>query len=234
MPWGTSRATLEWWGLTGEVVRRWGGGEISTRRRLAAEGGQTTTGDAPRYTYGSMRVRERWGPSSIEEVGGKVAWGLGSTRKRWRMHYSWRSNDIEIVKKRIFTVFHVAFPSVRGWQSPLQSLVMLCSSFNPLSLTTLSDTLGEEELSQVPMLRLTPSIGVRTSKLKRALARSEVTFSWIAEHDGYTKSHETKTAGHGVNQHQAGYQIDLANTKALFEWMVIGRHLWTHNNVAQR
>jgi hypothetical protein len=43
---------------------------------------------------------------------------------------------------------------------------MLRSSFNPLGLTTSSDTLGGEELSQVPMLRLTPSIGVRMSKLK--------------------------------------------------------------------
>jgi hypothetical protein len=37
---------------------------------------------------------------------------------------------------------------------------MLHSSLNPLSLTTSSGTLGGEELSQVPMLRLTPSIGV--------------------------------------------------------------------------
>jgi hypothetical protein len=43
---------------------------------------------------------------------------------------------------------------------------MLHSSLDPLDLTTSSDTLGGEELSQVPMLRLTPSIGVRTSKLK--------------------------------------------------------------------
>jgi hypothetical protein len=81
---------------------------------------------------------------------------------------------------------------------------MLCSSLNPLDLTTSSDTLGREELSQVPMLRLTPSIGVRTSKLKRPLARSEVTFSWIVEQDGSTKSREIKMAGLGVNQHQAG------------------------------
>jgi hypothetical protein len=30
------------------------------------------------------------------------------------MHYSWRSNDIGIVKKRIFTVSHAAFPFGRG------------------------------------------------------------------------------------------------------------------------
>jgi hypothetical protein len=56
---------------------------------------------------------------------------------------------------------------------------MLRSSLDPLGLTTLSDTLGGEELSQVPMLRLTPFIRVRTSTLKQSLARSEVTFSWI-------------------------------------------------------
>jgi hypothetical protein len=61
---------------------------------------------------------------------------------------------------------------------------MLHSSLNFLGLRTSSDTLGGEELPQVPMLRLTPSIGLRTSKLKRLLARSEVTFYWIAEHDG--------------------------------------------------
>jgi hypothetical protein len=66
-----------------------------------------------------------------------------------------------------------------GGQSTLQSLVILHSSLNPLSLTTSTDTLGGEELSQVPMLRLTPSIGVRTFKLKRSLAQSEATFSWI-------------------------------------------------------
>jgi hypothetical protein len=105
-----------------------------------------------------------------------------------------------------------------GWHSTLQSLVILRSSLNPLGLTTSSDTLGGEELSQVPMLRLTPSIGVRTSKLKRPMARSEVTFSWIAEQDGYTKSREIKMIGLGLNQHQAGYWVDLVNTKALLEW----------------
>jgi hypothetical protein len=69
---------------------------------------------------------------------------------------------------------------------------MLCSSLNPLGLTTSSDTLGGEELSQVPML-------------KQSLARLEVTFSWIAEQDRYTKSREIKTTRLGVNQHQAGY-----------------------------
>jgi hypothetical protein len=47
-----------------------------------------------------------------------------------------------------------------------------------LGLTTSSDTLGGEELSQVPMLRLTSSIGVRTSKLKRSSVQSGMTFSW--------------------------------------------------------
>jgi hypothetical protein len=98
---------------------------------------------------------------------------------------------------------------------------MLRSSLDPLGLTTSSDTLGREELSQVPMLRLTPSIGARTSKLKRPLARSEVTFSWIAEQDGYMKSCEIKMIGLGVNQHKAGYWIDLVNTKSTIrvEWI---------------
>jgi hypothetical protein len=90
---------------------------------------------------------------------------------------------------------------------------MLLSSLDPLSLTTSSDTLGGEELSQVPMLRLTPSNGARTFKLKQLLALSEVTFSCIAEHDGYMKSHEMKTTRLGVNQHQAGYWIDLGKNK---------------------
>jgi hypothetical protein len=94
---------------------------------------------------------------------------------------------------------------------------MLRSSLNPLGLTTSSDTLGGEELSQIPMLRLTPSIGARTSKLKRPLAQSEVTFSWIAEKDGYTKSREIKTTWLGVNQHKARYWIEFINTKALLE-----------------
>jgi hypothetical protein len=47
-----------------------------------------------------------------------------------------------------------------------------------LGLTTSSDTLGGEELSQVPILRLTSSIGVRTSKLKRSSVQSRMTFSW--------------------------------------------------------
>jgi hypothetical protein len=50
---------------------------------------------------------------------------------------------------------------------------MLRSSLDPLGLTTSSDTLGGEELPQVPMLRLTPSIGTRTSKLKQSLVRSD-------------------------------------------------------------
>jgi hypothetical protein len=135
------------------------------------------------------------------------------------MHWSWRSEAIRIVEKRIFTVSPIAFPSVHGWQSTLQSLVMLHSSLDPLGLTTSSDTLGGEELSQVPMLRLAPSVGVRTSKLKWLLAWSEVTFSWIAEQDCYTKSREIKTTGLGVNQHKARHWIELVNTKALLEWI---------------
>jgi hypothetical protein len=54
---------------------------------------------------------------------------------------------------------------------------MLCSSLDPLGLATSSDTLGEEELSQVPMLRLTPSIGARTSELKQSSLQLEVTIS---------------------------------------------------------
>jgi hypothetical protein len=89
----------------------------------------------------------------------------------------------------------------------------LHSSLDPLGLTTSSDTMGGGELSQVPMLRLTPSNGARTSKLKQPLARSEVTFSWIAEQDGYMKSHEIKMIGLEVNQHQVGYWIDLGKYK---------------------
>jgi hypothetical protein len=95
---------------------------------------------------------------------------------------------------------------------------MLHSLLDPLGLTTSSDTLGGEELSQVPMLRLTPSIGARTSKLKQSSMRSEVTFSWIDRigwiHEGTS---EIKTTVLGVNQHQARYWIDLVNTKALLE-----------------
>jgi hypothetical protein len=42
---------------------------------------------------------------------------------------------------------------------------MLRSSLDPPSLTTSSDILGGEKLSQVPLLRVTLSIGVRISKL---------------------------------------------------------------------
>jgi hypothetical protein len=83
---------------------------------------------------------------------------------------------------------------------------MLHSSLDPLGLTTSSDTLGGEELSQVPMLRLTPSIRARTSKLKQSSVQSEVTFSWIDRigwiHEGTS---EIKTTGLGVNQNQTGY-----------------------------
>jgi hypothetical protein len=47
---------------------------------------------------------------------------------------------------------------------------MLRSSLDPLGLTTSSDTLGGGELSEVPTLRLTPSLGARTSKLNQSLA----------------------------------------------------------------
>jgi hypothetical protein len=86
-----------------------------------------------------------------------------------------------------------------------------------LGPTTSSGTMGGEELSQVPMLRLTPSSGARTYKLKQSLARSEATFSWIVEQDGVANSCEIKMTGFRVNQHEAGYWIDLVNTKALLE-----------------
>jgi hypothetical protein len=46
----------------------------------------------------------------------------------------------------------------------------------------------EKELSQIPMSRTTSPIGVRTSKLNRSSTRSEMIFSWMVEHDGYTKA----------------------------------------------
>jgi hypothetical protein len=83
---------------------------------------------------------------------------------------------------------------------------MLRSSLDPLGLTTSSDTLGGEELSQVSMLRLTPSNGARTSKLKQSSVGSEVTFSWINRIGWiHEDTNEIKTTGLGVNQHQAGY-----------------------------
>jgi hypothetical protein len=134
------------------------------------------------------------------------------------MHWSWRSENIGIVKKRTFTVSHAVFPFVRGWQSPFQSPVMLHSSFDPLGLTTSSDTLGKEVLSQVPMLRLTPSNGVRTSKLKKSLAWWKMMFSWI-DWTGwlYEIACKIMTTWLGSERHQAGYWIDLVNTKALLE-----------------
>jgi hypothetical protein len=95
---------------------------------------------------------------------------------------------------------------------------MLCSSLNPLGLITSSNTLGGEELSQVPMLRLTPSIGVRTSKLKWSSAQSGMTFSW-KDRTGWIHEIACKimTTWFGSERHQAGYWIDLVNTKALLE-----------------
>jgi hypothetical protein len=123
-----------------------------------------------------------------------------------------------IVEKRIFTVSHAAFPFGCGWQSMLQSPVMLRSSLNPLGLTTSSDTLGGEELSQVPVLRLTPSIRVRTSKLKWSSAQSGMTFSWKDRTGWIHKiTCKIKTTWLGSEQHQAGYWINLVNTKALLE-----------------
>jgi hypothetical protein len=86
--WWTCQARRQGWGLTEEVARRWGGGEISAQRRSAVKGGQTAAGDAPRYTCGSMSVE---GEMSPEPKWAK--WGGGSTvaaltsergRRRWR------------------------------------------------------------------------------------------------------------------------------------------------------
>jgi hypothetical protein len=81
-----------------------------------------------------------------------------------------------IVEKGIFIVSLAALPFRRGWQSTLQSLVMLRSSLDPLSLTTSSDTLGGEKSSQVPLPWLTLSIGVRTFKLKQSSAQWKMIF----------------------------------------------------------
>jgi hypothetical protein len=95
---------------------------------------------------------------------------------------------------------------------------MLHSSFDPLGLTTSSDTLGKEVLSQVPMLRLTPFLGVRTSILKRSSAQSGMTFSWKDRTGGIHEiACKIMTTWLGSERHQAGYWIDLVNTKALLE-----------------
>jgi hypothetical protein len=54
-----------------------------------------------------------------------------------------------------------------GWViEHVAELGHVASSLDPIGLTTSSDTLGGEELFDVPMQRLTPSIGVGMSKLK--------------------------------------------------------------------
>jgi hypothetical protein len=100
----------------------------------------------------------------------------------------------------------------------LQSPVMLHSSLNPLGLTTSSDTLGGEELSQVPMLRLTPSLRVRTSKLKRSSTQSGMTLT-LKDRTGWIHKIACKlmTTWFGSERHHAGYWINLVNTKALLE-----------------
>jgi hypothetical protein len=111
--------------------------------------------------------------------------------------------------------------SFRAWiikhliESDGASQLCLCctSLFDLLGSTTRAEAQKGNEPFHIPKLRATPSIGVGTSKLKRSLARLEVTFSWITEQDGYMKSHEIKTTWLAVNQRKAGYWIDLVNAK---------------------
>jgi hypothetical protein len=156
-------------------------------------------------------------PFPVIEISFWDLWKKGEHKRTMKDALVVKIREYQIVEKGIFTVSHATFPFGRGWQSTLQSSVMLCSSLHPLGLTTSSDTLGGEELSQVPMLRLTPSIGVRTSKLKRSSAQSGTTFSWKDRtwwiHKIICKIMTTWLRS---EQHQAGYWINLVNTKALF------------------
>jgi hypothetical protein len=139
-----------------------------------------------------------------------------------------------IVEKGIFTVSLTAFPSGHGWQSTLQSPVMLRSSLDPLGLTTSSDILGGEKLSQVPLLRLALSIGVRTSKLKWSLVWWKMIFSWI---DWIRWLHEV-TWDQNVrawSESTPSRVLDRLGQykKHYLSGIVIGKHLWKHNDVAQ-
>jgi hypothetical protein len=121
-----------------------------------------------------------YNPPSLKEIS---SWDLrqeGEHRKRWRMYWSRRKENIGTVgRSGDFSVSHVAF-SFCVWATKhfddsdhvaLITWFPLCDSFikypgwrRPLSCST-------------PML--TASIGVRLQRPKWALAWVEVTFSWI-------------------------------------------------------
>jgi hypothetical protein len=79
----------------------------------------------------------------------------------------------------------------------------------------------EKGLSQIPMPRATSPIRARTSKLNQSSARSEMTFSWITEQDGYMKA-RVRSWRHGsnVDRHHVGYLLDIIDTRALLGQMV--------------
>jgi hypothetical protein len=68
--------------------------------------------------------------------------------------------------------------------------------------------LGMEHIfSQVPMARMTSPIEVRTSKLNRSLVRSKMIFSWMVEHDWYTKSW-VRSYWHGIEMDNTVLSLD--------------------------
>jgi hypothetical protein len=78
-----------------------------------------------------------------------------------------------------------------------------------------------KELSQISMPRTTSPIGVRTSKLNRSSAWSEMTLSWITEQDGYMKTW-VRSWWHGskVDRYHVRYLLEINDTRALIGKMV--------------
>jgi hypothetical protein len=171
-----------------------------------------------------------YNPPPLTEISSWDLWKEGEHKKTRKDALVVEIRGYQVVEKEIFIVSLAAFLSGHGWQSMLQSPVMVHSSPNPLCLTTSSDTLGGEELSQVPLLRLTLSIGVRTSKLKRSSAWWKMIFAWI---DWTRWLHEVTWDQNDWAWSESTPSMVLDRLgqykKNYLSGLVIGKHLRNHN-----
>jgi hypothetical protein len=108
----------------------------------------------------------------------------GEHKKRWRMY--WTEDIGTVERRRTSQLLTQLFLWCMGDVSPCRIewcfmvLLVLCFITRSSWSIIWSNAQNGKELSHIPMLMMTSSIRVRTSKLNRTLARSMMISFWMA------------------------------------------------------
>jgi hypothetical protein len=163
-----------------------------------------------------------YNPSPLTEISSRDLWKEGGAQdKRWRMHYSWRKEDIKIVQRRktsqlrmslfLSCVHNLAHCGIRC----ASQLYLCCTpSFDLLGSTTWAKAQKGKRTSSYPKVKGDILHQAGTSKMNQSLAHSTMIFSGTLGLEGYTST-RLRSWPHGlrVDWRHVEYSLKLSDTR---------------------